>query len=402
MIFDARRFDEESEYEYIYRIGSQKELIGSWQHVADILNENLGYEFTESKYRKQIQAFDKLFNANKKKFIENNALITEINDKMRELEKSKTKFRDERNEMMRIIRSQAREETTMDLLEKRIADSCTSRVRLSVNNNKCSLVSSDMLIVLSDWHIGQAFDSYWGKYNSDIAAERVRELCERVVAEQRVRNCSRCHIAVIGDMISGNIHTSLRISNRENVIDQTIKCSELLTEFIGIISEMFDNVDITYVSGNHTRMDKKDDALKDERIDNLIMWYVKSYVKNINNVTFIDPVFDSTLSVLDIRGHKYAVCHGDFDTFTENGSNTIAGMLGYFPDGCIFGHKHTNAYVGNKTELIRGGSLSGTGDDYTVQKRIVGVASQMIAIFNDNGVDCLIPVKFVKTEGQVR
>ena len=33
------RREDESEYAYIYRIGAAKERIGSWQDVADILNE---------------------------------------------------------------------------------------------------------------------------------------------------------------------------------------------------------------------------------------------------------------------------------------------------------------------------------------------------------------------------
>lgn len=44
--------EDESEYAYIYRIGSKKEEIGSWQDVADIINDQLGYQYTECKYRK--------------------------------------------------------------------------------------------------------------------------------------------------------------------------------------------------------------------------------------------------------------------------------------------------------------------------------------------------------------
>ena len=55
------RKDVELEEEYIYRIWSHKDDIGSWYDVADIINENLGYEYTESKYRKQFQAYQKMF-----------------------------------------------------------------------------------------------------------------------------------------------------------------------------------------------------------------------------------------------------------------------------------------------------------------------------------------------------
>ena len=47
---DWLRKEDESEYAYIYRIGNIKEQIGSWQDVADLLNYQLGYQYTESKY----------------------------------------------------------------------------------------------------------------------------------------------------------------------------------------------------------------------------------------------------------------------------------------------------------------------------------------------------------------
>lgn len=46
---DWLRKEDESEYAYIYRIGNIKEQIGSWQDVADLLNYQLGYQYTESK-----------------------------------------------------------------------------------------------------------------------------------------------------------------------------------------------------------------------------------------------------------------------------------------------------------------------------------------------------------------
>ena len=48
----TQKMNDENEFEYIYRIGSLKDQIGTWQDVADILNEELGYEYTESRYRK--------------------------------------------------------------------------------------------------------------------------------------------------------------------------------------------------------------------------------------------------------------------------------------------------------------------------------------------------------------
>lgn len=59
-----KRFADEDENQYIYRVCQMKEAIGTWQDVADILNNELGHNYDESAYRKKYAAFDLLYNAN--------------------------------------------------------------------------------------------------------------------------------------------------------------------------------------------------------------------------------------------------------------------------------------------------------------------------------------------------
>jgi len=44
--------------------------------------------------------------------------------------------------------------------------------------------------------------------------------------------------------------------------------------------------------------------------------------------------------------------------------------------------------------MIRGGSLAGSGDDYTIEKRLTGKASQLICIADDNGLKAYYPIYF--------
>jgi hypothetical protein len=43
--------------------------------------------------------------------------------------------------------------------------------------------------------------------------------------------------------------------------------------------------------------------------------------------------------------------------------------------------------------MIRGGSLAGSGDSYTIEKRLSGKASQMVCVCNKNGVVCYYPIE---------
>ena len=61
---EYKRYEDETEDELIYRICSQKEQIGTWKEVRDILNNLLNYSYNESTYRKKYQYFNKLLYAN--------------------------------------------------------------------------------------------------------------------------------------------------------------------------------------------------------------------------------------------------------------------------------------------------------------------------------------------------
>ena len=115
-IHNYKRLEGESNEELIYRITGDKEEIGSWQDVADILNDLLGTEYTESKFRKQRQAFDKMLAANQSKFVDTDAQLKEIDVKMRELERKKIQFRDQRNAWQKQNFIDARVEEKLDLL----------------------------------------------------------------------------------------------------------------------------------------------------------------------------------------------------------------------------------------------------------------------------------------------
>ena len=75
---EYKRYENESEEELIYRICLEKDIIGTWDEVAEILNKILGFEYTNSKYRKQFQSFQNMLKANQSKFTDNDSQLEEI------------------------------------------------------------------------------------------------------------------------------------------------------------------------------------------------------------------------------------------------------------------------------------------------------------------------------------
>ena len=105
-----KRFENESDEELIYRVTGDKDKIGSWQDVADILNELLGTEYTESKFRKQRQAFDKMLAANKSRFVDSEAQLEELDKKLEDIRKERIKLQTANIERNRVDRGESRHE----------------------------------------------------------------------------------------------------------------------------------------------------------------------------------------------------------------------------------------------------------------------------------------------------
>lgn len=392
IINSYKRFENETDEELIYRVCLDKDLIGSWQDVADILNELLGTEYTESKFRKQFQAFNKMLSANRSKFVDSNEQLEEIQVQKRELERKKIQFRDERNAWQKQNYTDARVEEKLNKLE----DELTSLGRTNFDTHNTLSIDSDndMLIILSDLHIGQTFDSIFGKYNTDIAKNRLDQLLNEVLSIRELHNSRKCYVSLQGDLISGNIHKSIQVTNRENVIEQIKIATELISSFCYELSLHFENVFLSNVSGNHTRMDRKDDAIHDERLDDIIGWAVELSLKHIDNFHVLHRNIDTGIADISIRGKSYIAVHGDYDGFNKSGVQNLCLALGFVPYAITYGHLHVcSVDETNGVKMIRGGSLAGCGDSYTIEKRLTGKPSQMVCICTEKGVRAYYPIE---------
>lgn len=376
----------------IYRITGEKEKIGSWQEVANILNELLGTEYTESKFRKQRQAFDKMLEANRAKFVDSDNQLKEIQVQTRELERAKIKFRDERNAWQKQNYTDARVEEKLDLLENELLS--LGNANFDIHDNVTIDSDNDILIILSDLHIGQCFSSMWGEYNSSVAKHRLNQLLNEIITIQKLHNSEKCYVSCQGDLLSGNIHKSIQVSNRENVIEQIKIATELISSFCYELTKYFETVFMSNVSGNHSRMDRKDDAIHDERMDDIISWGIELSLKHIDNFHVLKRNLDTGIADLSIRGKSYIAVHGDYDSFSKSGVSNLCMSLGFLPYAITFGHLHTcSVDETNGVKMIRGGSLAGCGDSYTIEKRLTGKPSQMVCVCNNKGVRAYYPIE---------
>lgn len=358
-----------------------------WQDIVEKYNLSIHYDTL----RKACQTpFGGVF---AKRYFENKDNDENDMAKLRKLEKAKIQYRDERNEWQKQNRIEARVEQKLDCLEEVIGK--MSKVNFPTHEYPKIDSDNDLLICISDLHIGATFDNIFGKYDTNTAKFRLTKYLQEIVCIQERHNSKCAYVTLLGDEISGNIHKSLQVTNRENVIEQVKIVSELLISFCNELSNYFERVFITSVSGNHSRVDRKEDALKDERLDDLVTFIMEKSLSKVENIVFLSHRnLDTGIVDLYIRNKTYFAVHGDNDYTTEAGIMRLCSMIGIFPEGIIMGHKHTPAFSDiNGIKIIQSGCLCGSGDDYTVSKRLAGQASQTVCVCNTNGIECMYPIK---------
>lgn len=395
---DFKKLDNENFHQYIWRMDElvQSGKYKNWKEITQFVNEELfgddESQFRdESAYRKAVKYARDFYEAgvfgdNEDEYLE------KLHAGRRELEREKIKFRDERNAWQKQNYIDARVEEKLDLLEKQLLSQ--GKINFDIHENVNVSSDNDMLIILSDFHIGQCFNSAWGEYNSDVAKRRLNQLLNEVISIQKIHNSENCYISLQGDMLSGSIHKTIQVTNRENVIEQIKMASELISSFCYEVSKVFNNVFMSSVVGNHTRMDRKEDSLHDERLDDIISWGVELSLSHIDNFHILKNKFDSGIAEMNIRNKVYINVHGDYDRYTNAGVSNLCMYLGFIPYAITYGHLHTCAVDETSgVKMIRGGSLAGSGDDYTIEKRLSGKPSQMVCICNEKGVVCYYPVE---------
>lgn len=385
--------DGESNLEYIWRLGNYKDngiTDKDWDELADIINRNLYDDESEFKcssaYRKPYQSakmfYENVFNKN------NGNLPGES-----ELYIEKVKARDERNEISRLLREQARRESFIDLVRSAIVENAKPF------EPRTGEFGGDNAIVvhLTDMHAGICIKNSKNTYNENILYDRLQDYLGRIKEIAERHNANECHLLLGGDMISGLIHPNLRLENNMNVIQQVKTVCNYVSEFVYCLLDMFNTVYVHSVSGNHSRLSpNKEQHLNGEELDALVPFYLSTVFKQFDNVQ-VDTENENGdyISVFDVKGHLFAGFHGDKDS-PQNAVNNATKIIGTVPDVVMLGHRHTNSLItaDNGSKVVQSGSMSGT-DNYSYDARLFAKPEQMVVVTSyKRPIEALYDVQF--------
>ena len=313
--------------------------------------------------------------------------LSALDVKKIELQMERQKFYDQRNAFNRLIRERSRQEELNEILVEAVKSG--NLPQLHYERFDIAPSDNDLLVSLNDIHYGANVSNFWNTYNSDVCREMMCRYLDRIISIGETHRSENCVVWANGDEISGNIHQSIAVTNKENVIEQIKGVSELIAEFLAELSRHFSNVTFVSVAGNHSRIEpNKDRALISERLDDLVEWYLGARLQNFENITIGGgEKIDHTIYLVDVRGQTYCGVHGDFDGSASK-VQALQAMAGKPIYAVLSGHLHHN-----KIDEVQGVKTIMAGsflcmDDYCVQKRIVGRAEQMVCVCDENGVRC--------------
>lgn len=314
-------------------------------------------------------------------------ILSELDAKMIELRKERQKFYDYRNAFNKIVRERSRQEELNEILTNAIHSGELPQLDYKFSGVEAS--GNDLLVSLNDIHYGASHSNYWGTYNSEVCREMMRKYLDNIIRIAETHHSENCIVWENGDAISGNIHRSIQVANKENIIEQVMGVSELISEFLAELSRHFRKVEFVSVAGNHSRLEpNKADSLVEERLDDLIEWYLQARLQGFDNVEIgAGEKIDPTMYLINVRGLNYLGVHGDFDASAAK-VQSLQTMVGKSLYAVLSGHLHHNkvdSVQGIKT--VMAGSFLGV-DQFCVEKRIFGRPEQMVCVCNDSGIIC--------------
>jgi hypothetical protein len=239
-------------------------------------------------------------------------------------------------------------------------------------------------LFLSDLHWGErVYPTQIGgvnEFNIPIAKRRLRYTMETAINLLRILDREMDYPGIViplgGDMISGNIHDELVATNELGSIPAMLDLHGDLTALIRQAADVFGNVFLPCVSGNHGRDTRKIWA-KDRHhtsFDWLLYQFLAKTFDGDKRVNFYIP--DSSDALYRIYDYRYLLTHGD----QFRGGDGVIGALGPIIRGdqkkrarnaqvdqdydtLICGHWHQLIML---RRLIVNGSLKGM-DEYAYQ-----------------------------------
>ena len=176
-----------------------------------------------------------------------------------------------------------------------------------------------VVALLSDVHVGEVVSAEetnnLSEYNYGIFVERMKIWTKKVVELVELRR-TRLHVPnlsvfMLGDMVSGDIHEELKVTNEGSVLDTVVFATKHIAAALLELSRHFEEIEVSGVVGNHGRMSKKPYFKGKQRVswDYLIYQMLALHLKDQKNIKWHIPA--SFWTIRNVLGMRFLLFHGD-------------------------------------------------------------------------------------------
>ena len=355
----------------------------TWQELVDYLKiDRSANGFRQWVYRNEniVDETIELANTSNESIIDNEDPVV----KQRNEYKDKAQNRAILTAYRRLIREESRidslKESIVETVDKLNALPEMEYVEKSIRS--FTGVPNEAVMLLSDLHIGVDCDNFYNKYNSKIAEQRLNKFVNDTINYCQSMGVYRLNVLNLGDLIHGLIHTSARIEQEFDVIEQVMVASELLAKALNQLRQAAPEVIYRSVTDNHSRtMANFKEHIEKENLYRLIDWYVEERLKHTNIIfdheSNLDPSF---IFFKLLNGQTACAAHGHLDNINTSVQN-FSGLTHTFVDNIFLAHYHDEKVKNFQgSTVFVNGSIVGP-EQYAISKRLVGVASQKLIIY---------------------
>ena len=359
-----------------------------WQDVADFRSEYVGDLEHRDTVRKGSKLLYEYIDAGWVNEPTEN--ITSDNSELIAMRKERIKLSDARVDYNRLIRQEARKESYADMVKNIICQN-VEPINIPVHYTLFNS-TTDLLCHLTDIHTGIEIHNWKNDFDEDILKHRIEKFTSDIIDIRGQHGSENCYL-VIGEILSGLIHSNLRLQNNMDLMEQFKYISELISAMLIRMANHFNHIYVYVTPGNHSRVSpKKEEALDGENMDVLLPFYLKARLQNIENISICDNTIEPEIAMFNIRGNNVFAAHGHKDNPSSVVQNFTM-LFGIKPDIVLLGHRHTNGLTTvYDTKVIESGCVSGT-DQFAMSIRKANRPEQTVSVIGEDGLICLYDIK---------
>ena len=359
-----------------------------WQDVADFRSEYVGDLEHRDTVRKGSKLLYEYIDAGWVNEPKEN--ITSDNSELIAMRKERIKLSDARVDYNRLIRQEARKESYADMVKNIICQN-VEPINIPVHYTLFNS-STDLLCHLTDIHTGIEIHNWKNDFDEEILKHRIEKFTSDILDIRGQHGSENCYL-VIGEILSGLIHSNLRLQNNMDLMEQFKYISELISAMLIRMANHFNHIYVYVTPGNHSRVSpKKEEALDGENMDVLLPFYLKARLQNIENISICDNTIEPEIAMFNIRGNNVFAAHGHKDNPASVVQNFTM-MFRIKPDIVLLGHRHTNGLTTvYDTKVIESGCVSGS-DQFALSIRKANRPEQTVSVIGEDGLICMYDIK---------